>query len=145
MSKLKKWLMFFMLLFIPISIFSQNNEPNGNRFYFFSNEEIKSGFAYEQLYNLADNYKYCIYQKVMTNAYMDLLGTPITQGEARLSIDYQGPIVAFNFYGHRTILMFLFSNSDTVSFSGLPFYERPVDVKIITNEIERWFKENSVR
>jgi len=128
---------FFIILFsITMSIYPQSNN---DRIYYFNTEEISTGFVYEQLFNLTDTHKYCIYQKVMTNAYYN---TPLPDDGVLISVQYQGSIVAFNFTGRRTILLFLFSNSNTASLDGLYFHERPVNKDIISTELEKWFLEN---
>ena len=135
---MKKLFVLFLFFSFPVFIFSQGND--NDKVYYFSSEEISSGFVYEQLYNLTDTHKYCIYQRVMTNAYYK---TPLPEEAILISIQYQGSVVAFNFTGHKTILLFLFSNSSTAHLDGLFFHERLVNKGVITTELEKWFQENS--
>jgi YHS domain-containing protein len=90
----------------PYYIFSQEGEIHKGRQYFFSSEEIESGFAFEQFEYLIRNNRYCIYQKAVSK----LLNLDIPDEYFMASIDYQDYFTTFSLAVHRTILQFIFSN-----------------------------------
>ena len=137
-------LLLLLTLTIPNFLYAQGGELREGRSYAFSDEEIESGFALEQLFYLADSNKFCLHNKSVSGVFLRELNIKIPEGYLMATIDYQDYFTTFILVGYRTMLIFAFSNTGNVRVSGQYFRDRITDRNEIENEISQWATENKI-
>jgi hypothetical protein len=137
--------MFLFIFVVSFQLFPQGTDWIENNSYVFSEKEINSGFAFEQLQYLMENSRYCISEKQLTRPYLQRLGiNEIPEGTVGALIDYQRQFTQFLLLGSKSSLLIVFSNLGEVRISGVYFRDSPVNRNRIINELTNWERENNV-
>ena len=132
-----------LTLTIPNFLYAQRGELHEGQSYFFTGEEIESGFAFEQLQYLIRNNRFCIHYKSVSNVFLRELNIEIPEGHSLAGIDYQDYFTNFMLIGRRTMIIFAFSNAGGINISGQYFRDRITNRNVILNEISQWERENN--
>ena len=141
---LKRFLLLLILtLTIPNFLYTQIGQLHEEQSYFFTGEEIESGFAFEQLQYLIRSNKFCLHNKFVSSMFLRELNIEIPEGYLLAEIDYQNYFTTFTLTGYRTMIIFAFSNTGNVSISGQYFRDKITNYNVILNEISQWEIENN--